>query len=168
MKTYLFGLLLPLLPLLPPLPLLFSLLQTWSPRKMRPNEILVCLPSIYNLIILLIASRSSISQKLHFNFCYSYFGILSSLIMTFMSHLINYTFTLILLQQFRVHKFMISQFHLKNTTMALGAHMRPLKLHVLYTFSGRGVTNPPSLEHLVLEMKILNSKEKKVPHSENN
>ena len=165
MKTYLFG---PLLPLLPPLPLLFSLLQTWSPRKMRPNEILVCLPSIYSLIILLIASRSCISQKLHFNFCYSYFGILSSLIMTFMSHLINYTFTLVLLQQFRVHKFMISQFHLKNTTMALGAHMRLLQLHVLYTFSGWGVTNPPSLEHFVLEMNKLNSKEKKVPHSENN
>ena len=95
---------------------------------------------MYSLIILLIASRSSISQKFHFNFCYSYFGILSSLIMTFMSHLINYTFTLVLIQQFQVHKFMISQFHLQNTTMALGAHMRPLQLHVLYTFSGRGVT----------------------------
>ena len=117
MKTYLFGLLLPLLPLL------FSILQTWSHNKMRPNEILVCLPSIYSLIILLIASRSSISQKLHFNFCYSYFGILSSLMMTFISYLINYTFTLVILQQFRVYKFMISQFHLQNTTMALGAHM---------------------------------------------
>ena len=66
---------------------------------------------IYNPIFALIAIKSSSTLILQINLCYFHFGILSSLVMTFMSHLINYDFTLVLVQHFRVHKFIISQFH---------------------------------------------------------
>ena len=88
---------------------------------------------IYSLIFPLIKFRSSNTLIIAQHFCYFHHGPLSSHIMTFMSHLINYNFYPCSSTTFRVHKFMISQFHLQNTTMALGEHMRPLQLHVLYT-----------------------------------
>ena len=80
---------------------------------------------IYSLIYTLIANRSSISQQLHFNFCYFYFGILSSLILPFMSHFDQLRFYPCSSTTFRVHKFIISYITFENTTMALGAHMYP-------------------------------------------
>ena len=92
---------------------------------MRLNEIFVSRMAFYSLIFLLIIIRSSISQELHFKFCYFYFGILSSLLMTFMSHFDQLPFYPCSSTTFRVHKFIISYIISKNTTMALGAHMRP-------------------------------------------
>ena len=85
--------------------------------------------AFYSLNFLLIAKRSSISQQFYFNFYYFYFGILSSLLMTFMSHLINYNFTLVLLQHSGFHKLSFYNFILNNTpkniTTTLGTPMCP-------------------------------------------
>ena len=64
-----------------------------------------------------------------------------------MSHLINYYFTLVLLQQFRVHNLSFHIFILKNNSQKYynftWCSYTPLQLHVLYTISGRGVTTIP-------------------------
>ena len=92
--------------------------------------------SIYSLIILLIASRSSISQKLHFQ-----------LLLFLFWHLIfsNYSFHILFDQlrfypcsstTFRVHKFMISQFHSPKYNNGNWCSYTPLQFHVLYALSG--------------------------------
>ena len=126
MKTYLFGL---LLPLLPPLPLLFSLLltKTRSPRFLRQkNEMLSLSHLLFSLNFPLINIWSPISLILPINLCYFYFGIQSSLLITFISHFFyQLQFYPRSSAKSRVHKFIILQFHLQNTTMALSAHIRP-------------------------------------------
>ena len=143
MKTYLFGLLPLLLPPLPPLPLPSSLLHGCPSQNETKNEFWFVSPPIYSLNFPLINIWSSISPQLHFNFCYFYFGILSSLIMPFMSHLINYDFTLVLVQHSGFINLSLHNFILittpKNITMTLGAYV-PLRLLVPCTFSGWGVT----------------------------
>ena len=60
------------------------------------------LPQLYILIFPLITKRSLISLIFEINLFYFYFGTLSSLIMPYMSPLINYNCTLALVPQFRV------------------------------------------------------------------
>ena len=117
-KTYLISLL-PLILLLLPL----SSSQPWSPSKMRP--ILFVSSPFYTLIFPLITNRSSISQQLHFNFCYFYFGILPSLLMTFMSHFDQLQLYPSSSTTFRVQSIFHFTYNFQNITMALGAHMRP-------------------------------------------
>ena len=140
----------------------------------------------YNPMFPLIAIKSLVTLNVAINLCYFHvwhtifqfmfyfnFGILSSLIMPFMSHLINYDFTLVLgphseFINLSFHNFILNNNSKKTNYNCTWCTYAPLQLHVLYTLSGWGVTNPPSLEHFVLEINKLNSKERKIPHSENN
>ena len=105
----------------------------------------VCLTSIYSLIFPLIKIRSSISQHLHNNFCYFHNGLSSSQIMVFISFFVNYNFTLLLVQHSGFNKCIISPCHpeqqlQKKYYKDTWCTYAPLRLHVPYTFSGRGVT----------------------------
>ena len=98
----------------------------------------------YTLIFPLIANRSSTSRQLHFNFCYFYFGILSSLLMTFMSHFDQLQLYPCSSTNPRLNKFIISPFHpdrqIPKYYNDTWCPYVPLRLLVPYTFSGRGVT----------------------------
>ena len=142
MKTYLIAPL--LLFLIPLLPLLFSPKREALAKKNETK--MKCLSHLpfYILIFALIANKSSISKKFYFNFCYFYFGIQSSLIMPFMSHLINYDFTLILLQHSGFLNLSFRHFISKIPQCDTWCSYTPLQFHALYTLSGRGITNLPS------------------------
>ena len=119
----------------------------------------------YTLIFPLIANRSSISQQLHFNLCYFYFGILSSLLMTFMSHFDQLQLYPCSSTTLWVHKFTISQFHPEqqlpqyyNDTWCTYV---PLRLHVSYTLSGGGVT---ILLYKIIFTKVIYFTTRATPH----
>ena len=95
---------------------------------------------IYSMIFALINIWSSISQEFQFNLFYFNFGILSSLIMPFMSHLINYDFTLVLVPHSGFINLSFNNFISKIPQCDTWCSYTPLQLHVLYTLSGQGVT----------------------------
>ena len=102
-----------------------------------------CLSShFYILMFPLITNRSLISLIFEINLYYLYFGILSSWIMPFMSHLIQFKFypcsTTKIPGSINDHFIFSSLIRTpKNITMPLGAHMRPYS-HMYCTLSRDG------------------------------
>ena len=104
-----------------------------------------CLSShFYILIFPLITNRSLISLIFEINLDYLYFGILSSLIMPFMSHLIQLRFYPCFITTSGFHKLSFYIFILNKNSQkyynGTWCTYAPLQSHVLYTLSGRGVT----------------------------
>ena len=97
--------------------------------------------AFYSLNFSLISNKSSILLILQINLCYFHFDIPSSLIMPFMSYLISYDFTLILLQHSGFHKLSFHNFISKIPQCDTWCSYAPLQFHVLYTLSGQGVTS---------------------------
>ena len=114
---------------------------TGCPSQMRTKcDIWFVSWPIYSLIFLLISIKSSSTLILQINLCYFHFVIPSSQIMPFMSHLINYDFTLVLLQHSGFINLSFHNFISKILQCDTLSSYTPLQLHVLYIISERGVT----------------------------
>ena len=127
---------------------------TGCPSQMRTKcDIWFLSWPIYSLIFLLIAIKSSSTLILKINLFYFNFGILSSLIMPFMSHLINYGFNPYSNTNSGFHKLSFHIFILNKNSQkyynGTWCTYAPLQSHVLYTLPGRGVTvQVPDLQRL--------------------
>ena len=117
----------------------------------------------FNPIFALIKFLSSISQEFALHICYFHNGLSSSQIMVFISFW-NLQLYPSSSTKFRVHKLSFHNFF-QNTTIALGARMRPYSYMYCTLSRDRALQILPLLEHFFIEMNKLNSKERKIPHS---